>query len=146
MRKVSFKETVEPIINTIAEPNCPFYQQGIDALVKAMFHMKTLSKAILLLKTSKHVDVILDSIYKFSADAPPQKILAAHKAFVETLYEYLLSENTKIRHTVIGIFAECRKKIPKEFTFQMRKKFSPIQIRLVEIKAGRYRARSTNNF
>ncbi|OHT13424.1 hypothetical protein TRFO_16406 [Tritrichomonas foetus] len=147
LKKVSFKCAFEPLVAVLLEDNCNFYEKGVSCLAKSMNDIRTLSKAIVLLDHSEaSVPVVLDALLKFSIDAPPQKILAAHKTLVKKLSRFLVYEDTHIRHATIGIFAECRKKIPKEFTWQMKKNFTPIQRRLVELKAGKYRGNKTSTY
>lgn len=157
LRSVSFRSSLKPIINSLLEaeknlsnssinddenkPTCTWHKNAIKCISSMMNDMDSLSESLIMVgeQNEQITEILLESLYQFTIDAIPQKIFAIHKVLIKKLSTFLNNDSANIRHYTISIFTECRKKIPKEFLYQMKRNFTPAQVRLIELKAGRYK-------
>ena len=154
LRNVSFTSSLKPIINALIEaennlstsstdndsrPTCSWHKNAIKCIASMMVDMDCLSESLIMVsgQNEQITETVLESLYQFTVSAMPQKIFAYHKVLVKKLIGFMNNDNLNIRHNTLSIFAECRKKIPKDFLYQMKRNFTPAQIRLIELKAGR---------
>lgn len=164
LRSVSFVTSLKPIVSSLIneEENlstespeeeevkkkpCSWHKNAIECISRMMGDTNTLSDSLIMISDSNEqiAEILLEALHQFTIFATPQKILAIHKVLIKKLETYMNNENLSIRHYTLSIFAECRNKIPKDFLYQMKKNFTPAQIRLIELKSGRYRKKNGNN-
>lgn len=139
LRKVSFLSSVDPIFSLIINQNCGFSLDAIECLGKMMSNVKVLAEVIQKIDKEKDnsnsLEILIEAMRIYFTYALPQKMIIASKIVTEKLLPFITSQNSEIRKTVIQIFAEFQRKIPKEFSKILNKKFTPSQKRLIEITA-----------
>lgn len=145
LKGVSFKSSLRPLMDSILqldskneEDDGNYRNAAIECIAMMMFQKDTLIECLMMLndRSQDQLRIVLQALYSFVINASPQKIFAVRKIFIEKLHPFLSSDDQDIRRTTISIFAECRRKIPREFLDLMKKNFTATQIRLIELKAN----------
>jgi hypothetical protein len=83
---------------------------------------------------------IIDALFLYVEEAPPQRLLPIQKAFMRKLAAFMIHDNTDIRRKAVAIFAEFQRKIPRDFSRYLRK-IAPAQARLIELRANQAQAK-----
>ncbi|OHT07938.1 hypothetical protein TRFO_05056 [Tritrichomonas foetus] len=136
LRKISFATSVDPIVAVVLDGNCKWEDAAIECLAKMMIDIKALAISIALMENGKHCEqIIVEALLIYFTEAPPQRLLPVQKILVSKLLPFLSSETAETRKTVILIFAEFKRKIPKEFGKLLKKRFTPTQRKLIEMSA-----------
>lgn len=140
LRKVSFVSSIDPIISIIIDQNCGFSLDAIECLGKMMGNVKVLADILQKIDKNQNnndnnLEILMEAMRIYFTDALPQKMIIASKIVTEKLIPFITSQNSEIRKTVTLIFSEFQRKIPKEFSKILNKKFTPSQRRLIEITA-----------
>ena len=138
LKKVSFKTSFFPLLTFLKNnEDHPLFQPGMDCLGIMMNDMKTLVLSIEILENNKEYEfLIIEAMYIFISQTSPQRVLMTHEVLVQKLQPYIKSDDPRIRRNTIGIFAEFKKKIPKEFNYQLQKHFTSPQKRMIEMRSS----------
>ena len=138
LKMVSFGRCLQPLLALMLDKNIKNERLAYDCLAKMMSDVKTLAASISILKNEKRCeDIMINAFLAYFTDAPPQRLLPLQNILVPELLPYMGSKDEDIRKKTVLVFAEFKRKIPKEFGRFMNKKFTPTQRRIVEMTVGK---------
>jgi hypothetical protein len=144
LRKVSFASSIEVLLGILIEP-CDWREPIIQCLGKTLGDVKVMAQCIAKLDQADELAddakiSIIDALFLYVEEAPPQRLLPIQKAFMRKLAAFMIHDNTDIRRKAVAIFAEFQRKIPRDFSRYLRK-IAPAQARLIELRANQAQAK-----
>lgn len=136
LNNVSFYACIEPLVTMLQEGKCPFEKDAIVCISKTLSDVKSLAASIRLLEQTEGCEkFVLPAMVKHFSAISPVKMVATRKIIIRKLAPFLFSEDTQVRKSVVLIFTEFHKKIPK-YVKSLFNEFTPAQQRMIEIYAN----------
>ena len=137
LKGASFIALSETLMDFLVEDHPKLHEKALDCLSKMLADVEVMANVMNMLKEASEYEAVgLEALCRYFAEAPPPRLLATQKIIRRAIGPFLSSKDVSIRKFAVGIFAEFRKKIPKEFSSQMER-LNATQRKLIELSAAK---------
>lgn len=135
LKGASFLPMADVLMDFLVDGNEKLHEKALDCLSKMLVDVEVMASVINMVNEANEYEMVgLEALLRYFSEAPPPRLLATQKVIRRAISPFLSSKDVAIRKHAVAIFAEFRKKIPKEFRAEMER-LTGTQRKLIELSA-----------